>query len=67
MGSGGGGGQDSVRPLNEDVIWRSEVRLKGAAGAKDTQCFVTDIQGRHFSGAEIFFSIPCAVIFNGLT
>ncbi len=40
---GAWGGQDSVRPPDEDAIWRSEMRLKKAAGNTDTQCCVSDM------------------------
>ena len=36
----GRGGQDSVRPFDEDAIWQSEMRLKGPAGGTDTKCCV---------------------------
>jgi len=39
--SGAWGDQDSVRPPDEDAIWQSEVRLKGAGGGHTTRSAVS--------------------------
>ena len=52
------GSQYFVRLPTEHAIWGSEVRLKGAAGDKDTQCLVPDTSNKAISELE-FGCVGC--------